>query len=148
MFIPELLNQPETFSLDPQRLWEIVQYISEGVPRPQNGRVNIAFLPDDEIHSLNAQYRQKDSSTDVLSFHYFDDFSSASARDIVWEIVLSESYITRQATEHGHTAERESLILILHGFLHLLGYDHETDEEYEEMWKYEGELRRVIWGLA
>lgn len=56
-------------------------------------------------------------------------------------MILSESRILTQATEHGHSPERELEILIIHSILHILGYDHETDEEYEEMWKWEEGLR-------
>jgi probable rRNA maturation factor len=76
--------------------------------------INIAFLEDDEIRVLNNQYREKDQSTDVLSFHYLDDFSLAQEDEVVGEIILSESHILRQASDHQHSAEKEFLILVLH----------------------------------
>lgn len=99
--------------------------------------INIAFLSDEQIQNYNRVYRSIDSNTDVLSFHYYDDFSDLRKQDVAGEIILSESKILMQADEHGHAGEVEAKILILHGLLHILGFDHETDEDYEEMWKHE-----------
>jgi probable rRNA maturation factor len=103
--------------------------------------LNIALLTDDEIQILNREHRGIDSTTDVLSFHYYDEFSDTDADDTAGEIILSESRILSQAVEHGHSPERECEILIIHSILHILGYDHETDEEYAEMWEIESVLR-------
>ena len=111
---------------------------------PQNGILNIALLSDDEIQALNRDHRGIDSTTDVLSFHYSDDFSDTLPDDTAGEIILSESRIISQALEHGHTSQKECEILVLHSILHIIGFDHETDEEYEEMWKYEGGLREKL----
>lgn len=96
------------------------------------------------MQELNRTYRQKDSTTDVLSFHYFEDFSSLTPRDTAGECIFSESRILMQASEHGHSPRTEFEILLIHSILHILGYDHETDEEYEEMWEYEEKLRRNL----
>ena len=76
MFSFQLLSNPETFSIENIRIYEICSYIASVVDIPQSGILNIAFLSDEEIRVLNNQYRSIDSTTDVLSFHYFDDFSS------------------------------------------------------------------------
>jgi probable rRNA maturation factor len=107
----------------------------------QNGILNIAWLTDDEIQTLNREHRGIDSTTDVLSFHYYDDFSDLDIDETAGEIILSESRILSQAEDHGHNPERECEILIIHSILHILGYDHETDEEYAEMWMIEKILR-------
>lgn len=81
MFSFSLLNHPERFSLDEDRIRTLFSHIAdlhrEDDERlhAQNGILHIAFLSDEEIQILNKTHRQKDSSTDVLSFHYFDDFS-------------------------------------------------------------------------
>ncbi len=169
MFSFEFINQPSTFSVDLDHIQEIFLMIAR-VPHHshsetlttdessdpilhedletnslyQNGILNIAFLPDAEIQVLNRDHRWIDSTTDVLSFHYYEDFSEVSTDDVAWEIILSESRILAQANEHGHSPEREFEILLIHSLLHILGYDHETDEEYEEMWKWEKELRKKL----
>ena len=86
---------------------------------------------------LNHEYRWIDTTTDVLSFHYSDDFSSLRKTDIAWEMVLSESKISSQSEEYGNTEEEETYKLIIHSFLHILWYDHEDDKEYEDMYLLE-----------
>ncbi len=75
MFSFQLLNHPESFSMDESRIAQIFALVAESVDVPQNGILNIALLSDDEIQLLNREHRGIDSTTDVLSFHYFDDFS-------------------------------------------------------------------------
>ncbi len=158
MFRYQLINHPESFTLDEPHIARVFELVSE-VPlvsviptkagihsqnyegNHQNGILNIAFLSDEEIQVLNREHRGIDKTTDVLSFHYYDDFSGLSEDDVAGEIILSESRILAQALEHGHTPQKECEILVLHSILHIIGYDHETDEDYEDMWKWEGELR-------
>lgn len=144
MFSFQLLNNPESFSIDQSRISDILFRISREVSLPQNGIINIAFLADSEIQTLNNQYRGIDNTTDVLSFHYYDDFSEIIDDEIVGEIILSESKVLSQAEEHMHTVINETEILIIHGILHILWYDHETDDEYEEMWKFEKIIREKL----
>lgn len=110
----------------------------------QAGIVNIAFLSDDEIQELNKNYRNIDKTTDVLSFHYFEDFSGLQSDDIAGEIIMSEAKILSQATEYGNTPEAEFTKLLIHSTLHLLGYDHEDDEEYEEMHAEEQKIEKIL----
>lgn len=141
MFSFQPLNHPESFSLDQTRIAQIFAMVWEDVGVSQNGILNIAWLTDDEIQALNREHRGIDSTTDVLSFHYYDDFSDLDIDETAGEIILSESRIVSQAIEHGHSSQKECEILIIHSILHILGYDHETDEEYAEMWEVESVLR-------
>lgn len=144
MFSYQILNHPESFQLDEAHILSIFESISDCVDISQKGILNIAFLSDDEIQVYNREYRWIDSTTDVLSFHYFEDFSDIAESDIAGEIILSESRILKQASDHGHTSRIEAEILILHGILHILGFDHETDEDYASMWKYERTIRKKL----
>lgn len=84
---------------------------------------------------LNREYRGIDKTTDVLSFHYFDDFSDLDDRvDTAGECIFSEQKILSQARDFGHSPEEEFEILCIHSILHILGFDHETDEDYQDMW--------------
>lgn len=74
MFTPSLLNPPVSFTPRLEILETVFKAISEQVDIAQAGTVNIAFLGDDEIQELNKNYRAIDKTTDVLSFHYFEDF--------------------------------------------------------------------------
>ena len=96
------------------------------------------------MRELNHTHRNIDTTTDVLSFHYFEDFTHLKKEEVAWEIVLSESRILDQSREHGHSPERETEILVLHGVLHILGFDHETDEDYEVMWSHESIMRENL----
>jgi len=144
MFSFSLISLPDSFSVDPERVQEIIALVDQEVNIPQRGMVHLAFLMDDEIRALNHQYRGKDTTTDVLSFHYFEDFSALSDADIAGECVFSESRILLQAEEQGHAPEREFETLLIHSLLHLLGYDHESDEEYIEMWEVEKKIREKV----
>jgi probable rRNA maturation factor len=141
MFSLQILSHPEFFTLDEARLAEICQHVSQVVDIPQSGVLNIAFLSDDEIRVLNHQYRGIDSTTDVLSFHYFDDFADTPEGETAGEIIMSESRVLSQSIDHGHSPTAEFETLIIHGMLHILGYDHETDDDFEEMWKIEKPIR-------
>lgn len=158
VFSYQLINHPESFTLDESRIARVFELVSVVPPvsvipakagihaqnnekNHQNGILNIAFLTDEEIRILNRDHRGIDKTTDVLSFHYFEDFSGLKPDDTSGEIILSESRILSQALEHQHSPQRECEILVLHSILHIIGYDHETDEDYADMWKWEGELR-------
>jgi probable rRNA maturation factor len=144
MFSYTLINTVYTCTLDTARLDQICRLISEQVDLPQNGIINIAWLPDDEIQILNRDYRGIDRTTDVLSFHYAENFEDITSSDVAGECILSESRILAQAHEHGHSPETECEILIIHSILHILGYDHETDGDYADMWQYEEVIRREM----
>ena len=103
---------------------------------------NICFVNDDGIRRLNAAYRGKDKATDVLSFAWNDATGDAGAsrrlpnlrrawgekRSFLGEVVISVETARRNAGEEGHSTLNEIRWLILHGVLHLLGYDHERDD--------------------
>ncbi len=114
-------------------IWKIVNI-------SQKWTLNIVFIDANSIQNLNKTYRQKDSVTDVLSFHYFDDFSGLKKNDIAGEIVLCEEVLKKQAIEYGLGEEKEFYKLLIHSILHIIGYDHENDEEYEKMKKVEDEV--------
>lgn len=144
MFSLELLGSPPHLTPSPARLREIATRVDELVPIDQYGIVQLAFISDEEMRILNHTYRQRDTTTDVLSFHYFEDPLPPDTTEVFGEVVFSLTRIHDQALEHGHSEMRELEILIIHSLLHLIGYDHETDEDYQEMWKYEEVLRGMI----
>lgn len=144
MFTPLLLNSPNSFTPRPEVIETIFRAISEQVDIAQEGTVNIAFLGDDEIRELNKTHRGIDKTTDVLSFHYFEDFNGLKPEEIAGEIIMSETKILSQAEEYGNTPEAEFAKLLIHSTLHLLGYDHEDDEEYEEMQMEEKKIEKIL----
>ena len=108
-------------------------WLKRAAPASARGDVTIALVSDRRIRALNRQFRGKDSATDVLSF-------PSGERGFLGDIVIAEGVAKRQAREAGHSLQTELRVLSLHGLLHLLGYDHETDDG--KMARVEARLRR------
>lgn len=99
--------------------------------------VNLTVVDNEEIHKMNLEYREKDASTDVLSFPMSDgedfDIDPETNRIMLGDIVISAERALEQAKEYGHSFEREMCFLATHSMFHLLGYDHEVSEEEEKI---------------
>jgi len=102
--------------------------------------VHVLFTGDDRIRELNRVWRSRDAVTDVLSFPDGDELPDGGR--LLGEVVISVDTARRQATGQGHDERRELLELALHGTLHLLGYDHASDEG--DMDRLELKLRREL----
>jgi probable rRNA maturation factor len=89
------------------------------------GQVTVLLTSDTAIRSLNRRFRYKNKATDVLSFSA--DTSAPGPEKIAGDLAISVPTALRQAAEQGHSLSKEIKVLILHGLLHLAGYDHETD---------------------
>lgn len=105
-----------------------------------DGEVSVILARDAEVRSLNRRYRGKDRATDVLAFP--DGLVGPEAPPRIGDIVISVPAARRNAERAGHSVRREIRELLIHGFLHLMGYDHEVDGG--EMEELEGELRRRL----
>lgn len=103
------------------------------------GKVQILITSNRALRTLNRQFRKKDKATDVLSF------PPAPGVDHSGDIAISAEIAARQARSLGHTLTQELKVLMLHGMLHLAGYDHESDQG--EMARKEERLRRQL-GLS
>lgn len=102
--------------------------------------VNVTICDDSTIQSINKEHRNIDKPTDVLSFPFFD-FDNPEVMTLLGDIIISRDTAYRQAEEYGHSPKREFCFLAAHSALHLLGYDHETDSEREEM---ESKQREIL----
>lgn len=120
---------------------KILKSIYKNINLSQNWTLNIVFETSDSIKNLNKNYRNIDKVTDVLSFHYYDDFSLLKKDDVAWEIIMCEEKIKEQAIEYSLWEEKEFYKLLIHSILHILWYDHENDIDYKEMQKKED----IIW---
>lgn len=107
--------------------------------------VSILFTDDETIRDLNARFRNKDKSTNVLSFPGPEDAPFPGIPPHLGDIALAYETIVREAQAEGKPFEHHLTHLIVHGFLHLAGYDHIEPEEAEEM---EGLERIILQGLA
>jgi len=118
---------------------------AEGVAPPYE--ISLVFTDSETVKQLNRDYRGVDEPTDVLAFYMLPqkgaDSSFALPPDGVTrlgEVIISYPQAAEQAREQGHSPERELALLIIHGILHLLGYDHEEPEEQSKMREREREL--------
>ncbi len=143
MFSYFLLNKPD-IDIKEEIIDKIFKEVSNIVNKKQKWILNIVFLDDDSIKNLNKKYRNIDKTTDVLSFHYFDDFSNLKNEDIAWEIVMSINKIKSQAKEYAWTEEQEFYKLLIHSILHILGYDHEEDNDYTIMHELEKRIFKEV----
>jgi probable rRNA maturation factor len=101
--------------------------------------IELIITDNDTIQELNREYREKENPTDVLSFPMDAPFTEQSIFGMpLGSIVISADFVRQKADEFGHTSEDELSLLFIHGLLHLLGFDHETDNG--EMRKREKEL--------
>lgn len=112
--------------------------------------VDITIVDDEEIHTLNREYRNVDRPTDVLSFALDEgeedepELIDGPEEHLLGDIIISAETAKRQGEEFGHGLEREIVYLAVHGLLHLLGYDHMTDEDKKIMRAKEEEALREI----
>lgn len=102
---------------------------------------NVIIIDNSRIREINREYRNIDRETDVISFALEDD-KTFNLKDIrvLGDIYISIEKIRSQAKEYGHSFKRELSFLAIHGFLHLLGYDHMEKDEEEEMFKKQEEV--------
>jgi len=140
MFKFEIIS-PSRVNYDLKIIERIFKIIDIEVKKIQKWVLNIVFVSQEEIKELNMNYRKKDYSTDVLSFHYFDDFSNLKDEEIAWELIFCEEKIFMQAEEYWLWEEKEFYKLLIHSILHILWFDHEDDSDYKIMSDYEN----IIW---
>ncbi|WP_086736057.1 rRNA maturation RNase YbeY [Erythrobacter colymbi] len=125
------------------------QAAGEGEPLLANPRlaVSLLFTSDDEVHTLNREWRQRDKPTNVLSFpmlerEELEDLAPDGPPELLGDIALAYATCAREAAEKGITLEAHAAHLIVHGLLHLAGHDHvDSDEQAEAM---EGLETRIL----
>ncbi len=131
-------------ALDPWAAWGVSRAGLSGFARRAQtavglvGEVDVLLAGDTTLRRLNREFRGKNKATDVLSFPAPPEFGGDHAGDLAISLETAQ----RQAEEHGHSLRDEVRVLLLHGLLHLAGFDHEVDEG--EMAAREAELRRAL----
>ncbi|MBQ7521699.1 MAG: rRNA maturation RNase YbeY [Clostridia bacterium] len=110
--------------------------------------ISVTFVDNNEIHSLNKQYRNKDSATDVLSFPMGEngvyDIDPKTGAQILGDVVISMEKAVEQAQRYGHSLQREVGYLTAHSVLHLLGYDHIDNMERVRMREKEEKVMSLL----
>jgi probable rRNA maturation factor len=118
----------ESVDIDRGRLREIARGVLEG-ESVKDYEISLAFVDNATIHRLNKQYLDHDEPTDVLSFPY----SAANAKKLEGELVIGAEIAQTQATERGHDVQAELALYVIHGLLHLCGYDDKSAADEKAM---------------
>lgn len=121
-------RQPEPLELN--AFERLATFVLDREDAPEASELSIAIVDLDEMQKLNESYRGKPGPTDVLSFACDDPCAVLGPEEPITlgDVVIAPEVAERQAAEYGHTVEQELNLLLVHGVLHLLGYDHESDE--------------------
>ncbi|MCQ2362998.1 MAG: rRNA maturation RNase YbeY [Acidaminococcaceae bacterium] len=131
-----------------QQLQRGLQVVADLHRLSERTEVSITIVTDEEIHQLNKQYRNVDRPTDVLSFALDEgeepELVDGSEEHLLGDIIISAETAERQGREFGHGLEREIVYLAVHGLLHLLGYDHMSEEDKVLMRTKEEEAMGLI----
>ena len=107
----------------------------------KNVNFSVIIVDNDYIHNLNKSYRGIDRPTDVITFALEDNkFIDVPETRVLGDIYISYDKAIEQAKEYGHSIKRELCFLLVHGILHLLGYDHMNEEDEKKMFKLQKEL--------
>jgi len=118
----------ELIPIDKGRMREIGRAVLEG-EEVGDYEISFAFVDNTTIHRLNKQYLNHDEPTDVLSFPY----SAANAKKLEGELIVGVEIAQEQATERGHDVQAELALYVIHGLLHLCGYDDKSAKAEKEM---------------
>ncbi|MFP5113646.1 rRNA maturation RNase YbeY [Bacillaceae bacterium C204] len=139
----------ETEKLSEEQMLEIERIINFAAKKQnieQQSEVSVTFVSNERIQEINREYRDKDKPTDVISFA-MEELGEGEVKlvgtdmpRVLGDIIISIPKAVEQAEEYGHSFLRELGFLAVHGFLHLLGYDHMTEEEEKEMFTLQKEI--------
>ncbi|HNR65308.1 MAG TPA: rRNA maturation RNase YbeY [Atribacterota bacterium] len=117
----------------------------------KTSEVSLLLTDDKGIQRLNKKYRNIDSPTDVLAFSQIENGNSnrvsllhKKEEYLLGDIVISVETAQRQSLNLGHSLQYELILLLIHGFLHLLGFEHDSESKYEQMKALEKEVFNVI----
>lgn len=148
-----ICNMQEKFQVDQELEMLIKEIIEVALAHEKvgdNAEVSIVLADNDYIQALNKKYRFVDSPTDVLSFAMNEKVCEQDIveyndqEQLLGDIVISLERAKQQAEEYGHSLKREIGYLSVHGLLHLLGYNHETEEEKEIMRTKEEDILKMF----
>lgn len=128
----EIVNRQRKIKIEARSFEKFAGQALESIEEARGKNVTIGFVSDSKMRELNRMFRGKDATTDVLSFpteteNEFDEFAFENSENNLGDIVISVEQANKQAIENKLSLELEIKQLILHGLLHLAGYDHETD---------------------
>ncbi|MBU8905667.1 rRNA maturation RNase YbeY [Desertibacillus haloalkaliphilus] len=143
----DLYDETNTLSEDQLlAIQELVHVASDMENISEGTELSITFVDNERIKEINREYRDKDAVTDVISFALNEQVSDeveivgGEIPNLLGDIIISIPRATEQAKSYNHSFEREIGFLVVHGILHLLGYDHMTEEEEKQMFSRQKEI--------
>lgn len=126
---------------------KLLKHAAEKEGLTKDTEISLTFVTNEEIREINREYRGKDTPTDVISFAMEEQgegeieiLGEESMPTVLGDIIISIERAKEQAEEYGHSYKRELGFLTVHGFLHLLGYDHMNEEDEKEMFSKQDEI--------
>lgn len=140
MFQFQYFYIPKTLSRD--HCSRALQALEKTVKKPQQGIINLIVITPDEMAQMNKQFRGKEGPTDILTFSYYSPELTSS--DIAGEIYLCLEKIKLYAEEAGKTYNEQLEYIIIHGLTHLMGYDHESENDWQEMERVEKKIQSLL----
>ncbi|MEH6946682.1 rRNA maturation RNase YbeY [Bacillus sp. JJ634] len=136
----DFIDETNEISEEVQKLVEsVLQFAAEKEDIEEGTELSVTFVDNARIQEINKEYRNKDAATDVISFALEEmgeeeiEIIGADMPRVLGDIIISIERTKEQAEEYGHSFDRELGFLALHGFLHLLGYDHMTESDERVM---------------
>lgn len=147
-----IVNEQEVINIDQSMLDKLTSVLHEAAKHEEveEGEVSVTIVTNEEIHQLNKEYRNIDRPTDVLSFAMLETIEDEDPVDnpeaplMLGDIIISAEKMVEQAQDYGHSEERELCFLAVHGFLHLIGYDHETEEDEKKMFETQEQILQNV----
>lgn len=143
----DILDETEQVTPGQQELvTKLLEFAAIQEKVTEGSEVSVTFVNNERIHEINKEYRQKDAPTDVISFAMEEmgegeiEIIGEDVPAVLGDIIISIDRTKEQAEEYGHSYERELGFLAIHGFLHLLGYDHMNEEDEKVMFSRQREL--------
>lgn len=127
-------------------LQKLFDYAAHYEDVQKNAELSVSFVHNEEIQALNKTYRKKDEPTDVISFALQDTVAGSvnvigsDAPLILGDIIISVDKVEEQSVDYNHSFDRELGFLAVHGFLHLLGYDHMDETEEKVMFQRQNDI--------
>ena len=136
----EFYNETKEKVLEEKELKKIIKYALKYM-NLKNVSFSVIFVDNNKIQEINRDYRNIDRVTDVITFRLADYEEVMCGKiNILGDVYISLDKAKEQAIEYGHSYLRELSFLLIHGFLHLLGYDHMNEEDEKEMFSLQEEI--------
>lgn len=140
------ISNDHSFPVDEARLQQTAARVLEQHNRAANAELTIVMTINEQVQGLNAQFRGLDAPTDVLSFPSNLKEGEVPPGELLYlgDILIAYPYALAQAEREGHDSSDSLSLLVIHGVLHLLGYDHDTPEKRAAMWEAQAQALNAL----